>query len=50
MENVCKIKREEPLAQRVTYFYNKIMVEHIPLDQIVELIDQLQCDIQGEII
>ena len=25
MENVCKIKREEPLAQRVTYFYNKIM-------------------------
>lgn len=50
MENVCKIKREEPLAQRVTYFYNKIMVEHIPLDQIVELIDQLQSDIQGEII
>ena len=50
MENVCKIKREEPLAERVTYFYNKIMVEHMPLNQIVELIDQLQSGLQGEII
>ena len=50
MENVCKIKREEPLAERITYFYNKIIVDQMPLNQIVELIDQLQSDIQGEII
>ena len=31
-------------------FIIKLWVEHIPLDQIVELIDQLQSDIQGEII
>lgn len=50
MENVCKIKKNEPLAERITYFYNKIIVEHTPLDEMIRLIDDLQSDIQGEII
>lgn len=50
MENVCKIKKEEPLAQHINYFYNKLKVEHLPLDHMIEAIDELQSDIQGEII
>ena len=50
MENVCKIKKNEPLAERISYFYNKIIVKHAPLDEMIRLIDDLQSDIQGEII
>lgn len=50
MENVCKIKKDEPLAQYINYFYNKLKMEHIPLDHMIEAIDELQSDIQGEII
>ena len=50
MNDVCKIKKEEPLAERITYFYNKLMIEHVPLNDILEVIEQLQADIQGEII
>lgn len=50
MESVCKIKKEEPLAERITYFYNKIKFEHISLNHMTELIDQLQSDIQGKVI
>lgn len=50
MNDVCKIQKEEPLAERITYFYNKLMIEHLPLNDMLEVIEQLQADIQGEII
>ena len=37
METVCKIKKEEPLAERITYFYNKIKDKNISLDQLYTL-------------
>lgn len=50
MEKVCKIKKDEPLAEHIIYFYNKIIDKQISLDQFIGLIDDLQADIQGEII
>lgn len=50
METVCKINKEEPLAERITYFYNKIKDQQISLNEIVQIIDDLQSDIQGETI
>lgn len=29
METVCKIKKEEPIAKRIIYFYNKIKNKNI---------------------
>ena len=50
METVCKIKKEEPIAKRIIYFYNKIKNKNISLDQLYTIIDNLQSDIQGETI
>ena len=50
MENVCKIKKEEPLAERISYFYNKIKDKQISLDKVYSMITDLQADIQGETI
>ena len=50
METVCKIKKEEPIAKHIIYFYNKIKNKNISLDQIYTIIDNLQSDIQGETI
>lgn len=50
METVCKIKKEEPIAERIIYFYNKIKNKNISLDQLYTIIDNLQSDIQGETI
>ncbi len=50
METVCKIKKEEPLAERITYFYNKIKDKQSSLDEVCAMIDNLQSDIQGETI
>lgn len=50
METVCKINKEEPLAERITYFYNKIKDRQISLNEIVQIIDDLQSNIQGETI
>lgn len=50
METVCKIKKEEPIAKHIIYFYNKIKNKNISLDQLYTIIDNLQSDIQGETI
>lgn len=50
METVCKIKKEEPIAKRIIYFYNKIKNKNISLDQLYTIIDNLQSDIQDETI
>ena len=47
---ICKIKKEEPIAKHIIYFYNKIKNKNISLDQLYTIIDNLQSDIQGETI
>ena len=50
METVCKIKKDEPLAERITYFYNNIKDKQSSLDEVCAMIDDLQSNIQGETI
>lgn len=50
MENVCKIQRNEPLAKYIIYFYDRIIKKQLSLNQMVNLIEDFQSDIQGEII
>ena len=50
METVCKIKKEEPLAEHITYFYNKMKDKNNSLDELYTAIVDLQSDIQGETI
>ena len=65
METVCKIKKEEPIAKHIIYFYNKIKNKNIKYSKhhlrhnpkyksykqhLYTIIDNLQSDIQGETI
>ena len=50
LQEAVKIKKEEPIAERIIYFYNKIKNKNISLDQLYTIIDNLQSDIQGETI
>lgn len=50
METVCKIKKTEPLAEHIIYFYNNIVDDHFSLENATRLIDELNTSIYGEII
>lgn len=50
MKEICKIQEEEPLFQRILYFYDKIMIKDISLSDLVSIIDDLQANIRGEIV